>query len=224
MSSHRADSLAGSEEARTERPAARRARFERLALPHLDALYGMALRLTRDGRDAEDLVQDTLLLAYQGFASFAGQDRCKPWLFKILTNTFVNKYRRRVLERDVADAMEHEDRPRLLSDAAVRLSRDPEASLHASLLSEDVRKALATLPDEFRMAVLLCDIQEFSYREIADIMECPVGTVMSRLYRGRRLLQEVLRGRAQEEGLLRDSGAKGAAVIPIRSRGGAEEG
>jgi RNA polymerase sigma-70 factor (ECF subfamily) len=186
---------------------AQRARFEIHALPHLDALYGTALRLTQNERDAEDLVQDAVLRAYQSFEQFQGDDRCKPWLFKILTNTFINKYRRRMLERQVAQAMAQEGTPEMLSDSTVHAAQDPERSLRAGLFSDDVRAALQALPEEFRLAVLLCDIEEFSYKEIADILDCPVGTVMSRLYRGRRLLQEALRGYAREEGILRQEAA-----------------
>ncbi len=191
-----------------------RARFEATALVHLDALYGAALRLTRNERDAEDLVQDTVLRAYQSFEQFAGEQRCKAWLFKILTNTFISRYRRRVLERSVAETLEQEGGEGVLSADLLRTTKDPEQALQAALLSDDVQRALQALPEEFRLAVMLCDIDEFSYREIADIMDCPVGTVMSRVSRGRRLLQGTLRGHAEREGIVRAM----ADVIPLRKR------
>ena len=200
----------------THRRSTARVRFEETALCHLDALYGAALRLTHNARDAEDLVQDTVLRAYQSFEQFSGEQRCKAWLFKILTNTFINRYRRRVLERSVAETMALEGSPVILSTETMRSARDPEEVLHSSLLSRNVHQALKALPEDFRLAVMLCDVEEFSYREIADIMECPVGTVMSRLSRGRRLLQETLREHAEREGIVRKTGAD---VIPLRKKG-----
>src|SRR5688572_21919755 len=168
------------------------ARFNREALVHLDALYGAALRFTRDARDAEDLVQDTVLSAYRFYDRFEEGSNCKAWLFKILTNTFINKYRRRVREREVQQQLVDEDAPSLISAEARASARDPERFLASGLLSEDVRRALDAVPADYRMAVVLCDLEEFSYKEIAEMMDCPVGTVMSRLHRGRRLLQRAL--------------------------------
>lgn len=202
--------------------AGRRARFESLALPHLDALYGLAVRLCHNGRDAEDLVQDSILRAYQGFSSFVAQrgeesQRCKAWLFRILTNTFINRYRRRVLEHRVAESLHREGDGGILSADALRRGRDPEGALQAARLQEDIQRALEALPEEFRVAVLLCDIEEFSYKEIAEVMDCPVGTVMSRLHRGRRMLHESLR--SAEKASEKASGRAGA-VIPLRRDGG----
>lgn len=185
----------------------RRAEFERVALVHAGALLGTAVRLTHNERDAEDLVQDALLSAYKSFEQFEPGSQCKAWLFKILTNTFINKYRRRVLERSVAQSMERSGETGVMSSGGVRAARDAEETLQYSLMSEAIHKALGDLPEEFRLAVVLCDVEEFSYREIADIMECPVGTVMSRLHRGRRLLQIALREQALRCGIVRpDSG------------------
>lgn len=192
----------------------RRARFESLALPHLDALYGLALRLCHNARDAEDLVQDAVLRSYQSFDRFTGDERCKAWLFRVLTNIFINKYRRRVLERRVAESLEQAGDGGILSADVLRRGRDPEAALQAGLVGDSVQRALLELPEDFRMAVLLCDVEEFSYREIAEIMDCPVGTVMSRLHRGRRLLQEALRGLREEP-----AEAAAAKVIPLPRRG-----
>jgi RNA polymerase sigma-70 factor (ECF subfamily) len=186
-----------------KKPADYRARFEQAALGHLGALYGTALRLTHNQRDAEDLVQDSLLSAFRAFDQFVPGSQCKAWLFKILTNTFINKYRRRVLERQVAQSMERAGETGVMSSGGVRAARDAEETLQYSLMSEAIHKALGDLPEEFRLAVVLCDVEEFSYREIADIMECPVGTVMSRLHRGRRLLQVALREQALRCGIVR---------------------
>ncbi len=181
-----------------------RREFEREALPHLAALHGTALRLTRNERDAEDLVQETLLRAYRYWGKFERGTNCKAWLFKILSNTFINRYHshRRDVELALAIAEEPETHD-ILSREAQLSARDPEGALASRLLSDDVVRALESLPAEFRLAVLLSDVEEFSYKEIADIMECPVGTVMSRLYRGRRLLQRALHDYAVEQGIIR---------------------
>jgi RNA polymerase sigma-70 factor, ECF subfamily len=184
--------------------------FEALALVHLDSLYGTAVRMTRNPRDAEDLVQDTMLAAYRFFDHFEPGTHIKAWLFKILTNTFINRYRKRTREREVKELLDHEDAPSLMSQEAVEASRDPEQVLVGTLLSDDVRRALDSLPHDYRMAVVLCDLEEFSYKEIADIMDCPVGTVMSRLHRGRRMLQAALHDYAVAEGIV-----KPADVIPF---------
>jgi RNA polymerase sigma-70 factor (ECF subfamily) len=203
------------------------ARFDQEALIHLDALYGAALRYTRDPRDAEDLVQDTVLAAYRFFDRFEPGSNCKAWLFKILTNTFINKYRRRVREREIHDQLVDDDAPSLISEQSRAQSRDPERFLAQGLLSEDVRVALDAVPSDYRMAVVLCDLEEFSYKEIAEIMDCPVGTVMSRLHRGRRLLQRALYDYAVREGVIKEP-AKLVAVtdgdnvlaFPAKKQGG----
>ena len=187
-----------------------RADFEREALPHLSALYGAALRMTRDAKDAEDLVQEALLRAYRFFDTFEAGTNCKAWLFKILTNTFINKYRKRVREREVSEAVGAEDTPSLMSEDVAAASRDPEGKMVGALLSDDVKAALESVPYDYRMAVVLCDLEDFSYKEIAEIMDCPVGTVMSRLHRGRRMLQKTLREYAVKEGIVKE-----ADVIPF---------
>ena len=180
-----------------------RREFEREALPHLGALHGTALRLTRNPRDAEDLVQDAMLRAYRYWGKFEAGTNCKAWLFKILSNTFITRYhaKKRDLEVVLAVAEEPETAD-ILSQEARQTARDPEGALASRLLSDDVVRALESLPAEFRLAVLLSDIEEFSYKEIAEIMDCPVGTVMSRLYRGRRLLQRALHDYAVEQGII----------------------
>ena len=179
------------------------AEFEREALPHFDALYGTALRLTRNPKDAEDLVQEALLKAYRFFHRFEHGTNCKAWLFKILHNTFCNRYRKSQRDRQVTDEASYEQGLDVLVSAeAQSASRDPEGALVSRLLSDEVQRALDSVPETFREAVILSDLQEFSYKEIADIMECPVGTVMSRLFRGRRLLQKALHDYAVEHGII----------------------
>src|SRR5262245_55853953 len=152
-----------------------RAAFESEALPHVDALFGTAVRLTRNERDAEDLVQDTLLRAYRFWHRFEQGTNCKAWLFKILTNTFINRYhkRRRDTEVAIAAATEEAVTQDILTREASHAARDPEGALASRMLSDDVQRALDAIPADFRLAVLLCDVEEFSYKEIAEIMECP---------------------------------------------------
>ena len=187
-----------------------RSEFESLALGHIDSLFACGLRMTRDPRDSEDLVQDTLLAAYRFFDKFEPGTNIKAWLFKILTNTFINKYRKRVREREVREFVEQDETPSLMSEDVAEKSRDPETAIVGALLSDDVKRALDAVPYDYRLAVVLCDLEEFTYKEIADIMDCPVGTVMSRLHRGRRLLQKQLREYAIEQGIIKD-----ADVIPF---------
>jgi RNA polymerase sigma-70 factor, ECF subfamily len=182
-----------------------RAEFERLALGHTEALYGAAFRLTRNPRDAEDLVQDTMLRAYRFWDTFQADSNCKAWLFKILTNTFINGYQKRKRSREVLSAALAEQQATdgvLMHENAVS-QRHPEELLMERALSDDVARALDSLPSDFRIAVVLCDVEGFSYKEIAEIVDCPVGTVMSRLYRGRRLLKKALHDFAVAEGIIK---------------------
>jgi RNA polymerase sigma-70 factor (ECF subfamily) len=184
-------------------PRTDRTEFEALALEHMDALYGAALRLTRSPKDAEDLVQDTYLKAYRFFDSFEKGTNIKAWLFKIQTNTFINRYRRKVKEREVAETpAEDLLADRFVSSEQLRAVQDPEGDFFGRLLSDEVVKALEQVPVDFRMVVILADIQGFAYKEIAEIVGCPVGTVMSRLFRGRRLLQAQLFDYAVREGII----------------------
>ena len=177
--------------------------FQEIALPHIDGLYAAALRLTRDERDAEDLVQDTLVRAYRFFDRFERGTNIKAWLFKILTNTFINKYRRKSKERSITEGAERQAvTERFFSAGVSQRSGDPEHHIYDRLLSDDILKAIDELPIDFRLVVILADVQEFSYKEIAEIVGCPVGTVMSRLFRGRRLLQKKLADYAIEQGIL----------------------
>lgn len=180
-----------------------RGEFEELALQHLDAMYSAALRLTKNERDAEDLVQDTYLRAYRFFDKFERGTNIKAWLFKILTNTFINRYRRRVKERAVVEGSERDTvHERFISRDATDYAANPEQYFFDRLVSDDILGAVDQLPLDFRLVVVLADLQEFSYKEIAEILGCPVGTVMSRLYRGRKLLQKMLKHHAEESGVL----------------------
>jgi RNA polymerase sigma-70 factor, ECF subfamily len=180
-----------------------RREFEALALEHLDPLYSAALRLTKNERDAEDLVQDTFLRAFRFFDKFERGTNMKAWLFKILTNTFINRYRRRVKERTVVEGAAREaSSEKFIVRESTESSANPEQYFFDKLLSDDVLRSIDALPIDFRLVVILADLQEFSYKEIAEILDCPVGTVMSRLYRGRKLLQKNLLSYAVEQGVL----------------------
>jgi RNA polymerase sigma-70 factor (ECF subfamily) len=189
--------------------------FQELALCHLDALFASALRLTKNEGDAEDLVQDTYVRAYRFFDKFERGTNIKAWLFKILTNTFINRYRRKIKERALSEGVDREAvHERLLAKDSQEHQSNPEQAVFERLLSDDVLRAIDGLPDDFRMVVVLADLQEFSYKEIAEIMECPVGTVMSRLYRGRRLLQKYLERYAVELGIVKSAPAASTESAP----------
>lgn len=176
-------------------------------MPHVDSLYGSAFRLTRNGGDAEDLVQDALLRAYRFWGSFQEGSNCKAWLFKILTNTFINSYKRKKRSKEILNAAvaEQASTDGVLIHAQALNQRTPAEVIIEQSLSEDVEKALESIPADFRVAVVLCDVEGFSYKEIAEILECPVGTVMSRLHRGRRLLHKELHEYAKSQGIVKDS-------------------
>ena len=192
----------------------RRSEFERQALVHTDSLYGAAYRLTRNARDAEDLVQDSLLRAFRFWDSFEQDSNCKAWLLRIVTNTFINEYQRKKRSREVLDAAtaEQDATDGVLVQASASDRQSPEKALLERSVSDDVQRALDNLPDDFRTAVVLCDVQGLSYKEIADIMETPVGTVMSRLFRGRKLLAASLREFALAEGYVREAPTKNTEV------------
>jgi RNA polymerase sigma-70 factor (ECF subfamily) len=172
------------------RAAPSKADFEREVMPHLRLLYGVALRMTRIESDAEDLVQETMLRAYRFWDSFEAGTNCKAWLLRILTNSFRNRYRAWEREQEIMGEAESCDAH--LGQFQGQNPHDAESALFGRMLSRDVEKALETLPPEFRLPVILADLEDLSYKEIADIMECPAGTVMSRLYRGRKMLQKQL--------------------------------
>jgi RNA polymerase sigma-70 factor (ECF subfamily) len=190
----------------------KRAEFERQALVHTDALYGAAYRLTRNARDAEDLVQDSLLRAYRFWDSFEQDSNCKAWLLRIVTNTFINEYQRRKRSREVLDAAtaEQDATDGVLIHADANDRQSPERALLDRSVSDDVQRALDGIPEDFRTAVVLCDVQGLSYKEIAEIMQTPVGTVMSRLFRGRKLLAAALREFAMSAGYVRSADERAA--------------
>ena len=187
--------------------------FEREVMPHLQALYGVALRMTKSEGDAEDLVQDTMLRAYRFWDGFEAGSNCRAWLMRILTNVFRNRYRERAREQEILG--EAETSAANLGQFQGAAPRDAESALFGRMLSRDVETALATLPAEFRLPVILADLEDLSYKEIADIMECPAGTVMSRLYRGRRMLQKQLSDYARQASQADATGAAASAADPV---------
>jgi RNA polymerase sigma-70 factor (ECF subfamily) len=189
--------------------------FETAAMPYVDALYNTAYRMTRNVEDAQDLVQETYLKAYKYYDKFREGTNFKAWLFKIMKNTFINSYRKKQLVPPQSDFSDIEGSfESQVSEEARRSVKSPEQELLADVLDEDVQRALDSLPPDYRMAVVLADLENFSYKDIAEILEVPVGTVMSRLYRGRKLLEEAMLQYAREHGYLRSG-----VPAKMRSRG-----
>lgn len=184
------------------------ANFTRDAAPFMDPLYSAALRMTRNAADAEDLVQETYLRAYRAYDRFEEGTNLRAWLYRILTNTFINSYRakqRRPQESDLADVEDLYLYRRLGGVETSQLGRSAEDQLMELLADGDVKEALEALPDKFRIPVLLADVEGFSYKEIAEIVDIPIGTVMSRLHRGRKALQKSLWDFASERRLVPDA-------------------
>lgn len=180
------------------------ATFAEQATPFLDQLYAAAMRMTRNPADAEDLVQETFVRAYRGFPSFQDGTNLRAWLYRILTNTFINTYRakqRRPEQTDLDDVEDLYLYKRLGGLEAASLGRSAEDELMDMFTETEVKDAIEALPEQFRMAVLLADVEGFSYKEIAEILDIPIGTVMSRLHRGRKALQRSLHDFAVERGL-----------------------
>ena len=177
--------------------------FEELALPHIDSLYNFAIKLTGNQSDAEDLVQETYLRAYKFFHKYKKDTYIKAWLFSILRNTFINIYRKKKKEPEKVDFHSVEQFIDQLTDRDNLLSKDDISNdLSKDTLDSEIKSALDKLPEEFKSVILLCDIESFSYQEISEILKCPVGTVMSRLHRGRKILYKNLSEYAKKMGYL----------------------
>jgi RNA polymerase sigma-70 factor (ECF subfamily) len=180
-------------------------RFVDDAMEYMPSLYTAAMRMTRNSSDAEDLVQETYLKAFRAYGGFEEGTNLKAWLYRILTNTFINTYRakkRRPEEADVEDIEDLYLYHRLVGYGGSNLGRSAEDEVLSRITDEAVKTAIESLPESFRMTVLLADVEGFSYKEIAGIMDVPVGTVMSRLHRGRGALQKALHDFGMERGLV----------------------
>jgi len=183
-------------------------RFVEDAMEFMPSLYTAAMRMTRNPADAEDLVQETYLKAYRAYGSFQEGTNLKAWLYRILTNTFINTYRakrRRPEETDVEDVEELYLYHRLTGDGSTGTGRSAEDEVLESFTDDEVKAAIDSLPEAFRIAVLLADVEGFSYKEIAEITDVPIGTVMSRLHRGRSALQKALHEFGEKRGLVQAS-------------------
>ncbi len=203
-----------------ERPTSSKELFEKEALKHLDELFASAMRMTHRKEAAEDLLSEVYAKAWKSFKPFEPGTNLRAWLYKILTNTYINHYRQKqrqplMVELDKPDDSENGTGGDLydrILGASPNPFDNPDQALANRILDQDLKKAIEGLPDEFRLAVLLSDVQNFSYQEIADILSIPIGTVRSRLWRGRRLLQRILWKQAVEAGIVSDD-KKGKAAV-----------
>jgi RNA polymerase sigma-70 factor (ECF subfamily) len=190
--------------------------FEADALVHLDALYAHALRLTRSPADADDLVQETFVKALRFYDRFERGSNLKAWLLRIQFNSFVNKYRRKVKEYSITESISHEPSgDATVGTSALRTLVDPEGGAIRSVIASEISAALAALPEDHRTVVLLADVEELSYKEIADVVGCPIGTVMSRLHRARKALQQRLVEHGASLGLGPVSVGAAAKATPV---------
>lgn len=177
--------------------------FEETALVHLDLLYNTAMQMTHNAQDAEDLVQETFVRAYRFFDKFEKGTNCKAWLFKIMRNNFINNYRKRSKEparidfEDIEGTITTDSEKEMISESA---KLKPE-EIFNTLVEDDVKNAMESLPEDFRTAIILSDIEGLSYQEIADVLQCPIGTVRSRISRGRKFLQKKLFEFAKNKGI-----------------------
>ena len=180
-----------------------RERFERDVLPLLPSLYGAAVRMTRDRTDAEDLVQETYLRAFRGFSGFKEGTNLKAWLYRILTNSYINTYRKKQRSPQIVEGPDDIDEWYLYDRLGGNsVEQSAEATVLDTIPDEAVKHAVESLPERFRLPVLLADVEGFSYKEIAEIMDTPIGTVMSRLHRGRKALEKALWETARERGFV----------------------
>jgi RNA polymerase sigma-70 factor, ECF subfamily len=181
-------------------------RFQADVPPLLDSLYGGALRMTRNPADAEDLVQETMLRAYRSFDRFEAGTNLKAWLFRIMTNAYINIYRKKQREpqKVSTDEIEDFDLYQELKNHDIQFTETPESLVLDELVDTDILQAIEDMPDQFRLAVVLSDMEGFSYAEMAEIMDVPMGTVMSRLHRGRKSLQKRLWDIARDRGIVKD--------------------
>jgi RNA polymerase sigma-70 factor (ECF subfamily) len=179
----------------------RHSEFEAEALPHMDLLYNFALRTTGNADDARDLLQETFMKAYRFWSKYEKGTNIRAWLFRIMKNSYINRYRKETREPDKVDYGDIENFYDSIR-ASVTDTNDLQEKFYGGLLGDEVTKALQNLPEEFRTVVILCDIEGLTYEEIAEFLECPIGTVRSRLHRGRKLLQVELFEYAKQQGLI----------------------
>ncbi|MEK7250377.1 MAG: sigma-70 family RNA polymerase sigma factor [Bacteroidota bacterium] len=177
--------------------------FQSEALPHMDFLYNYALRMTYNAADAEDLVQETFLKAFRFWDSYEKGTNIRAWLFRIMKNAYINRYRKEKKEPETVEYQEVENFYNNVRGSAAE-SSDLQEAVFSNLLEDEVSRAIVELPDDFRTVVILCDIEELTYEEVAAFVDCPVGTIRSRLHRGRKLLRARLLGYAKKRGYVEE--------------------
>jgi RNA polymerase sigma-70 factor (ECF subfamily) len=201
--------------------AAARREFEATALPLINNLYGAAMRLTRDPAEAEDLVQDSMVRAFRFWSTFQQGTNIKAWMFTILRNTFINGYHRRGRKRDFQNDVNSQMRslgPTVALANSTSQPPGPEEAVSSEITQMRIREALDSLPPDYRLAVTLADLEGLSYKEIAEVMECPIGTVMSRIYRGRKILHKLLYEHAREIGMVAEGAPPAGERESTRAR------